>query len=207
MQRLKDKYFMRSLFTGAVLLVVSYVIQTYAVAFANASASNSVTDIILSNTPVFDVDVFFVYGVVLLVIVITAVCVSKVERAPFVFKSLALFTVIRSFFVSLTHINPYPQEVAITSNIITRLFPSIFTGKDLFFSGHTGVPFLMALIFWDNVLLRTIFLGFSIMFAIVVLLGHLHYSIDVAAAYFITFTIFTIAKSFFKKDWQWLRGD
>lgn len=206
MQRFKNKFFVRSLFVGAVFLVVSYVIQTYAVAFANASASNSVTDIILSNTPVYDVDVFFVYGVVLLVIVITVVCVSKVERTPFVFKSLALFTVIRSFFVSLTHINPYPQKVTIASNIITRLFPSIFTGKDLFFSGHTGVPFLMALIFWDNVLLRTIFLAFSIMFAVVVLLGHLHYSIDVAAAYFITFTIFTIAKTFFKKDWVWLHG-
>ena len=78
----------------------------------------------------------------------------------------------------------------------------IFNGNDLFFSGHTGLPFLLALIFWENKKLRFLFLGFSVLFAVVVLLGHLHYSIDVFAAYFITYTIFHICKFLFKKDWQ-----
>jgi membrane-associated phospholipid phosphatase len=56
--------------------------------------------------------------------------------------------------------------------------------------------------FWDNKKLRFLFLGLSVLFAIVVLLGHLHYSIDVLSAYFITFTIFYICKFLFKKDWQ-----
>jgi membrane-associated phospholipid phosphatase len=98
------------------------------------------------------------------------------------------------------------MHAAIGTNIFTSLFPSIFMGDDLFFSGHAGLPFLLALIFWDDVLLRTIFLGFSVLFSIVVLLGHLHYSIDVASAFFITFTIFVIAKKFFKKDWDLLNG-
>jgi len=46
------------------------------------------------------------------------------------------------------------------------------------------------------------FLGFSVLFAVVVLLGHLHYSIDVMSAYFITFSIFNICKFLFKEDWQ-----
>ncbi|MBU6321617.1 MAG: hypothetical protein KGI78_02390 [Patescibacteria group bacterium] len=202
MRLLTDRRFLYSLFSGAAFLFISFVIQSYAVMFATETASNSVTDVVLSNTPVFNVDGFFVWGAVLLGAVVTLTCVVRLRRAPFILKSLALFTVIRSFFVALTHINPYPQQIAITPSIATRLFPSLFTGKDLFFSGHTGLPFLMALIFWDNVFLRTVFLAFSIMFAIVVLLGHLHYSIDVASAYFITFTIFTMAKAFFKRDWE-----
>ena len=73
-------------------------------------------------------------------------------------------------------------------------------GGDLFFSGHTGLPFLMALIFWDNKYLRWIFILTSVMFATVVLLAHLHYSIDVLSAFFITYTIFHIALFLFKKD-------
>jgi len=64
------------------------------------------------------------------------------------------------------------------------------------------MPFLLALMFWNNKVLRYVFLGFSILFAVVVLLGHLHYSIDVLSAFFITYTIFDICKFIFKKDRQ-----
>ena len=74
-------------------------------------------------------------------------------------------------------------------------------GGDLFFSGHTGLPFLMALIFWNNKYLRYSFFALSFIFAATVLLGHLHYSIDVLAAFFITYTIFHIAIFIFKKDY------
>jgi membrane-associated phospholipid phosphatase len=63
------------------------------------------------------------------------------------------------------------------------------------------MPVLAALIFWEYAAWRTAFLAFSVVFAVVVLLGHIHYSIDVASAYFITFTIFVIAKTIFAKDW------
>ncbi len=46
------------------------------------------------------------------------------------------------------------------------------------------------------------FLDFSIVFAVVVLLGHLHYSIDVASAYFITFSIFSLAKERLRNHWE-----
>jgi hypothetical protein len=122
---------------------------------------------------------------------------------PFAMKSLALFAIIRSVFVSLTHISPFPTSVLISPDFFGHtFFDGIFNGYDLFFSGHTGVPFLLALMFWNNEKWRSIFLGFSVVFAIVVLLGHLHYSIDVLSAYFITFGIFNISKYLFKQDWE-----
>jgi membrane-associated phospholipid phosphatase len=59
---------------------------------------------------------------------------------------------------------------------------------------------LMAFIFWDSKPLRYIFIGWSVLFALTVLLGHLHYSIDVASAVFITYTIFHLSQIIFKKD-------
>ena len=57
----------------------------------------------------------------------------------------------------------------------------MFFGADLFFSGHTGMPFLLALIFWDWRRVRYMFLFISVACAIIVLAG-LHYSIDVCSA-------------------------
>ncbi len=73
-------------------------------------------------------------------------------------------------------------------------------GGDLFFSGHTGLPFLMALVFWKKPILRYFFIASAIGFGAVVLLTHLHYSIDVLSAFFITYTIFHIAEFLFRKD-------
>ena len=206
MQYFKNKDFVISLITGVVLLVVSFVVSVYAVDYANQSISNSVTDIVLSNTRVYNVDGIFVYGAVLMVACIALVCIVRPQRMPFIFKSIALFTFIRSCFISLTHIAPYPAHIAISSSIFTTLFPTIFTGDDLFFSGHVGLSFLMALILWEYRFWRILFLASSVIFGIVVLLGHLHYSIDVASAFFITFTIFTIAKNIFKQDWSIMKA-
>ena len=102
-----------------------------------------------------------------------------------------------SLFISLTHIGPFATQIVITPVTIVNKFSF---GADLFFSGHTGLPFLLALVYWDQKLLRFFFLACSVFFAIIVLLGHLHYSIDVLAAFFITYTITRIAELLFKKD-------
>ena len=118
------------------------------------------------------------------------------KKIPFTLKSIALFVVIRSCFVSLTHIGPFPTQAVVVSNLIDK----VNFGGDLFFSGHTGLPFLLSLIFWEEPWLRYFFIVSAILFGVVVLLAHLHYSIDVLSAFFITYTIFHIAEKFFKKD-------
>ncbi len=205
---LSDKNFLITFFTGLVFVGISLVVQYYASFYVTRSISEPVTDIILSNTRVYDVDGIFIYGALLLTCVAIIVGLRRLNYAPFVLKSIALFTLIRSLFVSLTHISPFPTRAVISSVFFSNpTFNGIFTGNDLFFSGHTGIPFLLALIFWEHKTLRFIFLGFSLLFAIVVLLGHLHYSIDVLSAYFITFSIFHICKFLFKKDWQLFLSD
>ncbi len=191
-----NKSFLISTLLAVVLLIISLVVNFYAALYATERASNSVTDLILSNIPVFDADGIFVYGAELFFIFIFFLCVLELKIIPFTLKSIALFVIVRSIFVSLTHIGPFPDHTMINSNFIGK-----FTfGADLFFSGHTGLPFLMALVFWDSKFLRYLFIASSVLFGIVVLMTHLHYSIDVLGAYFITFSIFRLAELFFKKD-------
>ena len=123
------------------------------------------------------------------------------KRIPFLFKSAALFVCLRSFFIILTHFAPPINESVVnSSNFLERLLAG--SGYDLFFSGHTGFSFLMALLFWENKYLRIIFLSASLIFGAAVLFGHLHYSIDVFSAFFITYGIFNLSKWLFKKDHQ-----
>lgn len=187
-----------SLLEAILLFIVSVFVTHYASKYANIRASNHVEDIILSNTPVFDFEFLFVQGAIMLSLFVVALCFRFRKTAPFLIKTASLFIIIRAMFVSLTHIGPYPSKLALESPLLNF----ITSGNDLFFSGHTGLPFLIALIFWDHTYLRTLFLSSSIVMGIIVLLSHLHYSIDVFSAFFITYSIYHIALKLFKKDYE-----
>ncbi len=196
-EHLKERTYVRTLVAAVLFLLSSALISYYAGTYATERASSSVTDIILSNTHVYDVDLIFLYGGLALFTGIIVMAISKPSRAPFVLKSVALFYIIRSAFITVTHIGPFPDHAIVNSTNFTRFFNF---GGDLFFSGHTGLPFLIALIFWEKKHLRYFFLALSVFFGTVVLLGHLHYSIDVLSAYFITFSIYHLACYLFPSD-------
>lgn len=179
-----------SVVLSVCLFVLGMVVNTFAINFATIHASNSVTDIILSNTSAFDVDLLFVYGTFVLSFITILLCLNSPKSIPFALYSIGLFFLIRSGFVSLTHLAPFEPHTTVDFGVrITKMF----FGGDRFFSGHTGLPFLGALIFWHYPLIRYFYLGGSIFFGTIVLMGHLHYSIDVFAAFFITHGIYHIA--------------
>lgn len=180
------------------MLAAAILINFQAGTYATEKASNPVTDLILDNIPVFQLDGTFIYGAFILWVFFTFICLKNPRVIPFSLKSVAFFTLVRSLFISLTHIAPFPTQISI--DVKYNLLEKLTFGGDLFFSGHTGLPFLLALIFWDNFRLRIIFISSSILFGAVVLLGHLHYSIDVLAAFFISYGIFRMCEIIFKKD-------
>jgi hypothetical protein len=193
----KEKILISALW-GIGFFVLSLLINYLAGTYATAHMSNPVNDLILDNIPTFDVDGIFVYGILLFFIFVGILIIHRPRRAPFILKSLSLFIMVRSFFIILTHLAPSLHQAPLdVQNRIVNAFT--FTG-DLFFSGHTGLPFLMALIFWKDKILRNVFFMLSVFFGAVVLLGHLHYSIDVFSAFFITYGIFQISLRFFQKD-------
>ncbi len=194
-----DKKYLNTFLFSLFLLVISLVINFYAGVYATERASNPVTDIILDHIRVYDIGFIFVYGAMIFWLFTISILVYDPKKIPFTVKSISLFTITRAIFISLTHIGPFPTQAVIDAGRIMQKF--IF-GGDLFFSGHTGLPFLLALIFWKDKRSRIFFLSASILFAFVVLMGHLHYSIDVLSAFFITYSIFKIARYLFKKDWK-----
>ncbi len=196
-QCLKNKKWLWLSGGGLLLLTFSLFVNFYATKYASRLMSNSVSDVVLSNIRVFDVDGLFIYGGIIFWTFTFLLTLSKPITIPFITKSVALFVLTRSVFISLTHIASFPSHLIIEPS---RFFGLFSYYGDLFFSGHAGLPFLMALIFWHNKYLRILFILTSIFCGLVVLLGHIHYSIDVLGAFFITYTIYHIAVKIFKKD-------
>ena len=193
-----NKRFVASVVLSFLLLFVGLIINYYAGTYATLSASNHVSDIILDNIPVFHLENSFMYGPVVLWFFVIILCLRDPKKIPFVLKSIALFILVRSIFITLTHIGPFPDRMVITD---PSVFMRDFTfGGDLFFSGHTGIPFLLALVFSRNKKLRILFFLTSLFFGVVVLLAHVHYTIDVLSAFFITYTIYKISCFLFKED-------
>jgi hypothetical protein len=189
-----------SILWGIGLFALSLVVNYMAGIYATNHMSNPVSDLILDHIPTYDVDGIFIYGIMVFFLFVVGLLFLRPRRIPFVLKSFSLFILVRSFFVILTHLAPSVHQAPMDStSFIINVFT--FTG-DLFFSGHTGLPFLMALVFWDEKILRWIFLLTALFFGTIVLLGHFHYSIDVFAAFFITFGVYKISERLFTKDFH-----
>ncbi len=194
-----NKRYIMSFLEGFFLLALSLVANNFAGKFANKAASNPVTDILLNNIPVFNVSHIFIEGTIIFLVLVAVLTFAHPRRIPFTFKMMALFILIRSLSVSLTHIAPPVDRTVINTNDV---FQKVFFDSELFFSGHTGLPFLFALAYQQNRWLMSSFLAATVIGAISVILGHLHYSIDIFGAFFITYAIYHMATSFFKDDYN-----
>jgi len=194
-----QKQFAFSVLLGFFLLATSLTINYYANLYAIEKAGSSVGDILLNILPVVNTNIIFFEGAIIFLCLLFVLMVYEPKGIPFVVKSVALFVAIRSFFIVLTHFGPDPTRAPFDDNAFLAIFTS---SSDLFFSGHTGLPYLFALIFWQQKNLRWFFLGSSIIAGVSVLLAHYHYTIDVASAFFITYGIFHIARWLFRKDYN-----
>lgn len=193
-----------SLYAGILLLVLSFMVQVGAGRYSDmkASLSGFTGDILLDNLPVLNIDFIIVQGAMIFWVFSMGRLISRPKYLLFALKAIALFVVVRAFFISLTHIGIYPNQAIIDGDgMLDYIYSRLISDGEFFFSGHTGAPFLLALIFWENTPWRRFFLAATVFFGASVLLAHVHYSIDVFAAPFITYGIFKISSKIFPSDY------
>ncbi len=196
-----EKNFLWDLIIAIVLFFIGLLTTYYANSYTLIHASNSVTDIFLDNLPIINVDFIYSTGAAIFIGIVIVIALYAPKRISFILKSSALFLIIRSLFMVLTHLAPPVGALYLDG---TDFLHKLSSGDDLFFSAHTGFPFLMSLIFWHDKKFKYLFLACTFAGATAVLLGHLHYSIDVFSAFFITFGIFEISKKVFHKEYHHL---
>jgi hypothetical protein len=196
-----------SLISALVLLGFAFVAEhfanVYALIYLERPTSVYVGDLLLDNLPVVDLSFIIVeIAMVAIVLGVAFLIYVRPRYLLFTLKTLALFIAIRALFISLTHVGIYPDSISLGTGFFDAIYSYLNFQTGFFFSGHTGIPFLMALIFWNKPGERNLLLLLSLVLGISVLLAHTHYSIDVLAAPFMAFGIYNMARYFFPRDYE-----
>lgn len=190
----------RSLYAGILLLALSLTFQYYSSAYSIRVGGHFVGDIILDNVPVVNLNPIIVEGALIGILVSVILVLLKPRYLVFTMKAGAIFIALRVFLVAATHLGIYPNQVVPGAGFFDALYVRFGLETGYFFSAHTGLPILMALIFWDEKGWRYLYLAASALFGVSVLLAHVHYTIDVVAAPFMAYSIFKLAQYLFAED-------
>jgi hypothetical protein len=192
---LEYKYF---ILLSLLLLSLSEILNFYASTYVDKIPAVAVQDLILDNIPTLNLDFIFVYSYILLLSLITLYTLFfKIKELHKVTILFSLLILTRSIFITLTHLG-VPNDARVIVN--TSQLYSIFNFRnDLFFSGHVAMPFMAFLIFRKEIIGK-IFLLISIILATTVLFMHVHYSIDVFSAFFITYGVYTFGQWLLNKN-------
>jgi len=119
---------------------------------------------------------------------------NKPDKLLIAFQAYGLMLIFRTIAMYLTPFEA-PERILLLNDPFVQFFAKgdILT-KDLFFSGHTGTLFLVSLLA-ENKTLKTIFLILTLLVGTAVLVQHVHYSIDVFVAPFVSYGAYRIIKN------------
>lgn len=196
----KDRAFRISFFVGLFLIITSHISDDFVGRYNDTQTYLSVGDLILDNIPTYNLEFLYTWGIYALIFLVYFYAIFiKPEIVPFTMKTFAMLMFLRSGFILMTNIGPPADSFYLGADNIGGYAISNFLFKnDLFFSGHTAHPFLAFLIFKDTKLRWVFFVG-SIVMGITVLLMHIHYSIDVFAAFFIAYGTYAFSDKVFNR--------
>jgi hypothetical protein len=174
-----------------VLLAPAMVLDYYSGVYVTATKSVGVPDLILDRFQAVDLSVLFIYGYMALIVGLF--CYPLLFRPRLLHVLIVQFSILlalRSVFMIFTHLQTPPGSIPVG---FPWFFGNLYFENDMFFSGHTAIPFLGFYVFRRSAIRYAFLLG-SITMATVVLAMHIHYSIDVLAAFFMTYCSYRMGR-------------
>lgn len=115
------------------------------------------------------------------------------NRLLFAIQLYTLMVIIRIIAMFLLPLEPPVTMIILIDPFVEFLGTGQTLTKDLFFSGHTATLFILYLV-TEKKKLKYVFLFCTIAVALSVILQHVHYTIDVFAAPFFTYSSYIILK-------------
>jgi hypothetical protein len=189
----QQKSFRQLLVSGLILLVIVLTLLTFFFQLIEKRNGMVMDDLLLKHFAPHNVSIFifiFIWTTALLVIV-------RSVQQPTIFLQIlwayTLLTALRMITISLVPLNPPESLIELKDPLSNAFYGSKFITKDLFFSGHTSTMFIIFLCLknrWDRIfaLVSTMLVG------VLVLVQHVHYTIDVLAVPPFTYLVYWIAK-------------
>jgi len=181
-----------------LFLIIASILDYISGNYVRTAKVVTAPDLILDYIPPINLSFIFVwFYLAVFFIIILYPLISKPKKIHYFLGLISSFILVRGIFIIFTHLKTPVEAIPATFPLI---FQFLRFENDMFFSGHTGLPFLAFLMFRkENKILAYFMLFSSIIMAITVLLMHQHYSIDVFAAFFITYGVYKIGDRIFNR--------
>ena len=163
-------------------------------------------DIVLDQLPPRDVSLYIfltIWASALLIII-------RARRGPAVFMlfiyGYILVSLSRMLTINLFPLNPPVGLIPLIDPISNAFYGKTYITKDLFYSGHTSSIFLIFLCLrrrWDRLftLIGTLLVGFLL------LVQHVHYTIDVLGAFVFTYPLYWLGKRIALSGWNYVEDE
>lgn len=183
------KYF----WIGLILLAIILTAFPYFFNYIETRNGATINDWILNKIPAADVS-NWVFGIIWSMALLTIIrCIQSPSIFLVFLWGFIILSLSRMITIIAFPLNPPISLVELIDPISNRFYGSKFITKDLFYSGHTATQFLMFLCLKQKpdkllTLISTIAIG------ALVLVQHIHYTVDVVAAPLFTYGVFLIAK-------------
>lgn len=175
-----------------IALILMLVLFSRFAVFVEGRPGVVLDDPLLRLLPSFDLTwpIFVViYGGILLGVVTLARLPDALLLAM---RSYVLLLVVR---IAAMYVAPFapPEKMILLIDPVAGIGPGNALRNDLFFSGHTATLFLLSLTSVPSHL-RRLFLVLTILLGAMLLLQHVHYTVDVLSALFFTWGCYSLSK-------------
>ena len=197
---LSVKSFKIQLFVSLAGLIILLAGLTRFLLFVENREGAVLNDPILSLFSPIDVT-WLIFSIIYFSVIITIYyLLDKPNQILTGIQVYSLMIIFRIAAMYLIPLNPPPLMIELKDPMVEIIGGTGETlTKDLFFSGHTATLFILYLIVEKKGLLKNFLLLSSLLITLLVLLQHIHYSIDVFTAFFVSYTCFKIVTGFNKK--------
>lgn len=190
---LQDRLYRNKLASGILLLALLVAFLPYYFAFIEARKGVQLNDFVLNFIDSANVSIpTFV--------IIWSLCIWHLFKGfkdpTFILLliwALNILSITRIITIYLVPLDPPHELVELIDPITNSIYGARFITKDLFFSGHTATLVCLALCLKNKREQIIVFTG-AVMVGILVLIQHVHYTIDVIAAFVFPFILVPIAK-------------
>lgn len=192
-----NKTFKTKFIVAFSVLIVVVICLPFFFSYIEKRSGIELDDIILRNLLPNNVSLF-IFGVMWSV---TLLMLVRAVQQPSIFilllSSFTLLTLVRIVSIWSFALNPPPGLIVLQDPLSNFFYGQSFVTRDLFFSGHTATMFLMFLCLQKKTD-KYIALAAALTVGFLVLLQHVHYTIDVAAAPILTYIAYRGARAWLK---------
>ncbi|MEO7264541.1 MAG: phosphatase PAP2-related protein [Ferruginibacter sp.] len=153
-------------------------------------------DYLLSRLPAYNVSLLLFALIWSVIGLALWQCIWNPKQCLLLLIAFTLLTLLRVACLYFVELNAPPGLIVLQDPLSNFFYGTHFITKDLFFSGHTATMFLMYL--WFQKRSKKIFaLACTCIVGILLLVQHIHYSVDIVAAPVFTYLTFKLAKKIY----------